>query len=110
MQHEAASLIDLGRKDTKLALTMAHPVAVAPHAAAETAKTAARTRALLGGGILAGPLYVLVGGVEMFTRAGFDPTRHDLSLMSNGDLGWVHISLLIVTGLLVVGSSFGMRR
>src|SRR5262249_49783792 len=33
----------------------------------------------------------------------------DLSLMANGDFGWVHSSLLIGTGLLVVASAIGMR-
>jgi hypothetical protein len=71
-------------------------------------RPASPTIALLACGIAAGPLYILVGAIEMLTRPGFDPTRHDLSLMSNGDFGWVHISLLIVTGLLVVASSVGM--
>jgi hypothetical protein len=60
--------------------------------------------------VVAGPLYVIVGGLEMLFRPGFDPLRHDLSLMSNGDFGWIHTSLLVLTGLLVVASSFGMRR
>jgi hypothetical protein len=68
------------------------------------------TKALLACGIAAGPLYILIGGLEMFTRPGFDPLRHDLSLMANGDFGWIHSSLLIVTGLLVVASSVGMRN
>jgi hypothetical protein len=35
---------------------------------------------LLTGGIVTGPIYilVLVGLVEILTRLGFDPTRHDL--------------------------------
>lgn len=68
------------------------------------------TRALLGCGVVAGPLYILVGAVEMLTRPGFDITRHDLSLMSNGDWGWIHIALLIATGLLTIAGAGGMRR
>jgi hypothetical protein len=68
------------------------------------------TRALLAGAIVAGPLYILVGAIEMLTRPGFDPTRHDLSLMSNGDFGWVHIALLVTSGLLTVAGAVGMRR
>ena len=60
--------------------------------------------------VVAGPLYVIVGAIEMLTRPGFDPTRHDLSLMSNGDWGWIHISLLILTGLLTIAGAVGMRR
>ncbi len=65
--------------------------------------------ALLACGIVAGPLYVLVGALEALTRPGFDPLRHDLSLMANGDFGWIHSGLLIVTGMLVVASAVGMR-
>src|SRR5262245_27781049 len=68
------------------------------------------TRALLFCGVVAGPLYVIVGAIEMLTRPGFDVTRHDLSLMSNGDWGWVHSSLLILTGLLTCACAGGMRR
>lgn len=68
------------------------------------------TRALLVCGVVAGPLYILVGAVEMLTRPRFDITRHDLSLMSNGDWGWIHIALLIATGLLTIAGAGGMRR
>jgi hypothetical membrane protein len=68
------------------------------------------TRTLLICGMVAGPLYVIVGAIEILTRPGFDVTRHDLSLMSNGDWGWVHSSLLILTGLLTCVGAVGMRR
>ncbi len=74
-----------------------------------TARSNSATRALLACGIVAGPLYVIVGALEMLTRRGFDPLHHDLSLMANGDFGWIHTSLLIVSGLLVVASAVGMR-
>ncbi len=68
------------------------------------------TRALLTGGIVAGPLYILVGAVEILTRPGFDMTRHDLSLMANGDWGWVHVTLLVGAGLLTIGAAWGLLR
>jgi len=68
------------------------------------------TRVLLSCGVVAGPLYIIVGMIEMLTRKGFDPTRHDLSLMSNGDWGWIHISMLVLTGLLTIAGAVGMRR
>jgi len=68
-----------------------------------------RTRALLLAGAVAGPLYLVVGLIEAFTRPGFDIRRHDLSLLANGDLGWIHMADLIVTGLLVVAGAVGMR-
>ena len=68
------------------------------------------TSSLLIGGIVAGPIYILVGTLEILTRPGFDMTRHDLSLMANGDWGWVHIVLLIGTGLLTIGAAIGLWR
>ena len=68
------------------------------------------TKALLTCGVVAGPLYVVVGAIEAFTREGFDPTRHDLSLLANGKWGWIHIALLATSGLLTVLGAVGMRR
>ncbi len=75
-----------------------------------TGNNSAQTKMLLTAGILAGPIYILVGIIEILTRPGFDMTRHDLSLMANGDWGWVHILMLIVTGLLTILGAVGMRR
>jgi hypothetical protein len=68
------------------------------------------TRALLVCGVIAGPLYVLVSVTEALTRDSFDLARHQWSLLSNGDLGWVHIANLVVTGLLTVAFAVGLRR
>jgi Protein of unknown function (DUF998) len=68
------------------------------------------TRALLAGGVVAGPLFILVGLLQAFTREGFDLRRHPLSLLSNGDLGWIQITNFVVTGLLFTGAAVGMRR
>ncbi len=68
------------------------------------------TRSLLGYGVIAGPVYLAVGLAEALTRSGFDLTRDDLSLLSNGSLGWIHITLLVVTGLMTLAAAAGMRR
>ncbi len=68
------------------------------------------TKAFLAGGVIAGPIYVVTGLIEMLTRPGYDLRRHSLSLMSNGDLGWIHITMLILTGLLTIAGAVGMRR
>jgi hypothetical membrane protein len=68
------------------------------------------TRTLLTCGVIAGPFYLVVGLIQAFFRPGFDLTRHDLSLLSNGDLGWIHIANLVTTGLLVIAGAVGMRR
>src|SRR3979411_644234 len=69
-----------------------------------------RTRALLWCGVLAGPLFTVVGLIQAFTRPGFDLRRHALSVLENGDLGWIQISSFILTGLLFVAGAFGMRQ
>lgn len=79
----------------------------APSASPEQSK--GRTRGLLLAGAVAGPLYLVTGLIEAFTRPGFDIRRHDLSLLANGDLGWIHMANLIVSGLLVITGAAGMR-
>jgi hypothetical protein len=69
-----------------------------------------QTRLLLMGGVLAGPIYILVGIAQILTREGFDITRHPLSMMSLGDLGWIQITNFIITGLLVIAGAIGLRR
>ncbi len=68
------------------------------------------TRVWLAFGMIAGPLYLVVGLTQALTRPGFDITRHDLSLLANGDLGWIQITNLMLTGLLVIAGAVGMRR
>lgn len=68
------------------------------------------TKSLLGYGVIAGPLYVLAVGIQAFTRDGFDIGRHAASLLSNGDLGWIQISTFILTGLMSLAATIGMRR
>ncbi len=61
-------------------------------------------------GAVAGPLYIALGVLQMLIRPGYDPTRHDLSLMSNGDLGWIQITNFVLTGFLVIAGAMGIRR
>ncbi|CCH15791.1 DUF998 domain-containing protein [Micromonospora lupini] len=68
------------------------------------------TKSLLAYGVIAGPLYVAVSLVEVFTRSGFDPTRHAWSMLSNGDRGWIHITNFLVSGLLTIVFAVGLRR
>src|SRR5712692_8815139 len=67
-------------------------------------------KALLACGLAAGPFYFAVSLAQAWTRPGFDLTRHPLSLLSTGDLGWIQITNFIVSGVLVVAGSVGMRR
>lgn len=69
-----------------------------------------RTRRLLTGGLIAGPLFVAVVIGQILTREGFDLSRHPISLLSVGDFGWIQIANFVVAGLLSLGFVFGVRR
>jgi hypothetical membrane protein len=73
-------------------------------------QTTSVTRSLLGYGIIAGPLYVGVSLAQALTRDGFDLTRHEWSLLANGDFGWIQSTNLIVTGLMVLAFAVGLHR
>jgi hypothetical protein len=75
-----------------------------------SATSATVTRALLACGVVAGPLFMVVGLVQAFTRPGFDLRRHALSMLSLGDLGWIQVTNFVLTGLFVLGLAVGMRR
>ncbi len=83
------------------------------HTAAATGRfdrSAAVTRSLLGYGVIAGPIYLVVGLVQAFVRDGFDLSRHSLSLLANGPWGWVQILNLVLTGLMAVAAGVGFLR
>ena len=71
---------------------------------------AATTRSLLGWGVVAGPFYVVFGLVLALTRPGFDLTRHALSLLTLGDLGWLQRTNLSLTGLMAIVAAIGILR
>src|SRR5262245_39652324 len=68
------------------------------------------TRSLLGYGVIAGPIYVTVSLAQALTRDGFDLTRHEWSLLANGDFGWIQSTNLVVTGLMVLAFAVGLHR
>jgi hypothetical protein len=61
-------------------------------------------------GVVAGPLFTVVAVIEMLARSGFDLRRHDLSLLSNGPLGWIQVANFVVAGLFAIAAAVGMRR
>lgn len=71
---------------------------------------AAVTRSMLGWGVVAGPFYVIFGLVLAITRPGFDLSRHALSLLMLGDLGWLQRVNLVVTALMVTVAALGILR
>jgi hypothetical protein len=59
-------------------------------------------------GVIAGPLYVCVGTVEAVLRQGFDIRIHSLSLLANGPGGWIHSTMMVVSGLLTIIGALGV--
>jgi hypothetical protein len=68
------------------------------------------TRSFLAWGAVAGPFYVVTTLVQALTRDGFDLTRHQWSMLENGDLGWVQVTNFVLTGLMLVAFAVGLRR
>jgi hypothetical protein len=68
------------------------------------------TRALLACGVVAGPLYVTATMAQALTRDGFDLTRHRFTLLTTGDLGWVHQANMVLVGVLTVLLAVGARQ
>lgn len=71
---------------------------------------AAVTRSLLGWGVGAGVFYLAVGVTQGLIRDGFSFAEHPLSLLMLGDLGWIQMTNLILTGLMVIAAAIGFRR
>lgn len=68
------------------------------------------TKSLLGYGVIAGPVYVVVAAAQVFTREGFDPTRHAVSQLANGSLGWIQIANFLLTGAMTIAGAVGIGR
>lgn len=68
------------------------------------------TRALLACAAVAGPLWAAVALAQAATRDGYDLTRHPLSMLSNGSLGWLQITNFVIAGLLLMVGAAGFRR
>jgi hypothetical protein len=80
----------------------ASPVHSGTSAAARTRRTRLACLAA------AGPLYLASGLAQALTRDGFDLTRHPLSLLSNGSLGWIQIATFMAAGVLTIVGATGL--
>ncbi|MCA2183947.1 DUF998 domain-containing protein [Nonomuraea cavernae] len=60
--------------------------------------------------MLAAPLWILLAVAQAATRTGFDLTRHPVSMLSLGDLGWIQISSFVVAGVLTLCGAAGLRH
>ena len=68
------------------------------------------TKSLLAYGVIAGPVFVVTALAQALTREGFDPARHEWSLLANGSLGWIQIADFILSGAMTIGFAAGLRR
>jgi len=68
------------------------------------------TRMFLRCGALAGPAFIGVVAVQDYTRAGFDPRTHMLSLLALGDWGWIQVANFVGAGILNVLYAVGLWR
>ncbi|MDI2125472.1 DUF998 domain-containing protein [Yinghuangia seranimata] len=75
-----------------------------------TSPASATTRRLLTAGALAAPVWAVVSLTQALTRNAFDLTRHPLSALANGSLGWIQITNFLVSGTLFIAGSVGLRR
>ena len=68
-----------------------------------------RTIACLWAGVAAPILFTTIYLIEGATRLGYDPLRHQVSLLSLGDRGWIQTLSFLVTGVLLVVFAVGLR-
>ena len=79
-------------------------------AVSATTTPSVKTRTLLGVLAASAPTWIAVSLTQAATREGYDITRHPLSALSNGDLGWLQITNFILAGVLALIGSVGLRR
>lgn len=63
---------------------------------------------LLWGGVIAGPLFILVFLIEGYLRTGYDPMRQPVSALAIGPRGWVQQANFFITGALALAYAFGL--
>src|SRR5262245_42496719 len=68
------------------------------------------THQLLTCGVVAGPLLSLAWLLEGAWRADHDPLRHPISSLAFGEQGWMQRATFIITGLLMLAFTLGLRR
>ena len=61
-------------------------------------------------GVVAPLLFTAVWLLDGATRAGYDPMRHQVSLLSLGDRGWLQVASFLVTGVLLLVFAHGLRQ
>jgi len=65
---------------------------------------------MLKAGVLVGPLFVGLSLILALASSGFDVTKHEVSLLLVGKLGWLQMINFTATGLLSIVCAFGLKR
>jgi hypothetical protein len=63
---------------------------------------------LLWGGVIAGPLFIVIFLVEGAIRDGYNPMRQPVSALSVGKRGWVQQANFFVNGILLLACALGL--
>ncbi|MFJ5933989.1 DUF998 domain-containing protein [Streptomyces sp. NPDC093071] len=61
-------------------------------------------------GVAAGPFFLTASLAQGLTRDGFDFTRNAFSQLSLGTLGWIQITVFLLTGLLIIGGAIALHQ
>ncbi len=69
-----------------------------------------KTKALLICSAITCPLFMIAVFIEGATRVGYNSFLYPLSSLSIGDIGWTQISNFIITGILLIIFSVGIKR
>jgi Protein of unknown function (DUF998) len=59
---------------------------------------------------VAGPVYVTVTIAQALARDGFDLRQHRFTVLTTGDLGWIHKSNMLLVGVLTVLLAVGVGQ
>jgi hypothetical membrane protein len=90
-------------------MTMHSATSIAAPTNARSSDTSFIVRATTAAGIVTGPAFVLIVLLQAFTREGYDLTRHPVSMLALGDLGWIQSANFILSGVLMVAFAVGLR-
>ena len=69
-----------------------------------------KVRSMLKAGILVGPLFVGLSLILALASSGFDLTKHEVSLLLSGDLGWLQMVNFILVGILSIVCAVGLKQ
>jgi hypothetical protein len=87
-----------------------HGIATAPRRRSFPSTIAVPTTVLLACGSLGPALFIGLAFVESATRSGYDPLRHQISLLALSPDGWQQIANFLSSGLLVLAGALGLIR